>query len=109
MIPGLKHVFRKGWKQMAYYILQEQSGRAMLVPGRQERNTLSILSMVVGVLLLGVAPYSIMRHARDITGFTFWLITVVGLFVAGVLVRARWTEVEAGNSQFVRRRRGRRF
>lgn len=77
-----------------YTLVQLTPDSLVFTRTRRQRRDAAIACSLFGLVALGVAAYSLVRSARDIVGFIFFLLTGTGLLVAALLAQAYWTEIE---------------
>jgi len=89
-----------------YTLIQLTPDRLIFTRTRRQRRDAAIACSLFGLVALGVAAYSLVRPARDMAGFIFFLLVGTGLLVAALLALTCWTEIEfdAREQQVVKQR-----
>jgi hypothetical protein len=77
-----------------YTLIQLTPDKLVFTRTRRQRCDAVIALSLFGLVALGVAAYSLVRPARDIIGFIFFLLAGTGLPVAALLAQTYWTEIE---------------
>ena len=77
-----------------YTLFQVTPDSLIFTRTRRQWRDAAIAISLFGLVALGVAAYSLVRPARDIVGFIFFLLVGTGLLVAALLAQTNWTEIE---------------
>jgi len=77
-----------------YTLIQLTPDSLIFTRTRRQRRDAAVALSLFGLVALGMAAYSLVRPARDIVGFAFFLLIGTGLLVAALLARTCWTEIE---------------
>ena len=77
-----------------YTFIQESPERIVLRRSLPDRRSSALISAAIALFLWGLAAYSLLRPARDMTGVIFFVLAGLGLLLAAVFSLGSWTEIE---------------
>lgn len=82
-----------------YHLVEDTPERLVFTLSRQQRVSLSVSFMLLGVVLMALAVVSLMREDASLPGFILFLAMGVVAFVAAWVGRNRWYDLEFNTLQ----------